>query len=66
MDNCSQHKKEPSEDWKEDCLRYHGKVLTGSNAHWCPDWDYLPIDDTCKEIECCTCGSFKEFENQTT
>ena len=45
-----------SDDWKEDCLHWWGKVLTGPGAHWCPDWDDLPIDDTCEEIKSCTCG----------
>ena len=42
-------------DWEEDCLHYHGQVLTGRYKHWCADWDDLPIDDTCPEFECCTC-----------
>lgn len=42
--------------WTEDCNRYWGRVLTGTKKHWCPDWDYLPIDETTKtEIDCCTC-----------
>jgi hypothetical protein len=44
----------PSEDWIEDSNRYWGRVLDGKKAHWCPDWDYMPIDSTCPEIECCT------------
>ena len=48
---------EPSADWIEDCIRYHGRVLEGPGAHWCPDWDFLPIDATCSEFECCTCGA---------
>jgi hypothetical protein len=27
-------------------------VLTGKHAHWCPDWDYLPIDETTPEWPC--------------
>jgi len=46
----------PSADWIEDCMHWHGKVLTGNNAHWCPEWDDLPIDDTCvMEMSCCLC-----------
>lgn len=41
--------------WKVDCQKWHGRVLTGNYRHWCPDWDYLPVDDTCIEFECCTC-----------
>lgn len=32
--------------------------LTGVYAHYCYDWDELPIDETCPEFACCTC----EFE----
>lgn len=42
-------------EWQEDCLRWWGRALTGAHAHWCPDWDYLPIDDTCSEVAGCTC-----------
>lgn len=44
-----------SEDWKADCLRWRGKVLTGRQAHWCPDWDFLPVDETTLEINGCNC-----------
>lgn len=42
-------------EFEEDCLRYHGRILTGLYKHFCPDWDDLPIDDTCAEYESCTC-----------
>jgi hypothetical protein len=45
----------PSAHWIEDCNHWWGKVLTGKKAHWCPDWDDLPIDETCDEIKCCLC-----------
>lgn len=41
-----------SDEWREDSLRWRGKVLTGQHGHWCPDWDYLPIDETCPEWPC--------------
>jgi len=41
--------------WEEDCIRYRGKILTGKKAHWCHDWDGLPVDETTKEFECCGC-----------
>jgi hypothetical protein len=41
--------------WEEDCLKYHGRVLTGKYQHWCADWDDLPVDDTCAELQACTC-----------
>ena len=46
--------------WVKDCFRWHDKVLTGENCHYCPDWDYLPIDDTCMEFEACTCNRKEE------
>ena len=41
--------------WIADCMRWHGKVLTGAKAHWCFDWDELPVDETTSEFDCCTC-----------
>jgi hypothetical protein len=39
-------------DWNEECLRWRGRVLTGKYAHWCWDWDGLPIDETTPEWPC--------------
>lgn len=44
-----------NKEWIEDCLRWRGTVLTGEYAHWCYDWDDLPVDETTEEFECCTC-----------
>ena len=41
-----------SEDWKADCLKWRGRILTGKYGHWCYGWDELPIDDTCPEWPC--------------
>ena len=41
--------------WMQECFRWHDRLLTGEKCHYCPDWDYLPIDETCEEIEACTC-----------
>jgi hypothetical protein len=38
--------------WAEDCLKWRHKVLTGRHAHWCFDWDDLPVDETCPEWPC--------------
>jgi len=43
------------EKWEDDCMHWHGKVLQGEKAHWCPEWDGLPIDETCAEFESCIC-----------
>lgn len=45
-----------SAEWREDSLRWRGRILTGQYAHWCPDWDYLTIDETCPEWPC-QCGA---------
>jgi hypothetical protein len=45
----------PATDWAEDCLAFWGKILTGKYGHWCDDWDYLPIDETCDEFDACHC-----------
>lgn len=42
-------------EWAEDCLREYGKILRGRHAHWCPEWDFLPIDENSPEFESCTC-----------
>ena len=55
--------KEPSDDWIVDCNHHHGKVLTGKYAHWCPEFDYLPIDETVTEFEYCLC-KFEEKDNE--
>lgn len=34
--------------FQEDCLRWRGSMLTGDFAHWCWDWDGLPVDETCR------------------
>lgn len=41
--------------WDEDCLHWMGMILTGDYKHYCPDWDDLPIDETCTEFGGCTC-----------
>lgn len=46
-----------SDDWREDSKRWRGRVLTGKHGHWCPDWDFLPIDATTPEWPCpCVVG----------
>ena len=37
------------------CMDSYGIVLTGTQRHCCPDWDLLPIDETCEEIKACIC-----------
>lgn len=39
-------------DWILDCDKWRGRLLTGGAAHWCPEWDDLPVDETCFEWPC--------------
>jgi len=52
-----------SDQWKAESLRWRGRVLTGIYGHWCPDWDDLPIDETCPEWPC-PCAKDPEFMAQ--
>lgn len=42
-------------EWEIDCIYWLGRVLNGKYAHWCHDWDDLPIDETCTEFTGCHC-----------
>lgn len=42
-------------EWQEDCRKWRGVVLHGEKAHWCYDWDGLPVDETTPEFSSCTC-----------
>ena len=53
---------EPSPEFIEDSLRYRGRALRGVYAHWCPDWDFLPMDESCVEWPC-GCD-FKEWKDK--
>lgn len=46
-----------SEEWRRDCLRWRGRVLTGKYAHWCFEWDELPVDETCTNEWPCGCAA---------
>ncbi len=39
-------------DWVNDCLFWRGRVLMGRFAHWCDEWDGLPVDETMPEWPC--------------
>lgn len=43
-------------EWRSECLRWRGVVLTGKRAHYCYAWDGLPVDETTDEIQFCECG----------
>lgn len=42
-------------EFNEDCIRHYGKILNGEFKHFCGDFDYLPIDETCFEFRFCLC-----------
>jgi hypothetical protein len=51
------------EQWRKDCLKWRGRVLTGSLGHWCDEWDGLPIDQTTPEFPCKCLGSVRKLES---
>lgn len=46
-----------NQEFERDSKKWHGRILRGQYAHWCDDWDDLPIDETCMEFTACTCYS---------
>ena len=51
-------------EFEQECIHHHGKVLTGKFKHWCPDFDYLPIDETCFEFQFCLCDFGSDMEEK--
>ena len=43
-----------SDEFIADCMHWRGRVLTGVFAHWCADYDELPVDEATPEWPC-TC-----------
>ena len=37
--------------------------LTGTFLHYCEEWDFDLIDETCPEWLCCNCYSDEEIKN---
>jgi hypothetical protein len=52
-------------EFEQDCMQMYGKLLTGKYKHYCCEWDYLPIDETCYEYFACMCfdGEKDEVED---
>jgi hypothetical protein len=48
-------------EWHEDCRKWRGCTLDPRHpsAHWCYDWDGLPLDHTCAEWPC-NCAAMTE------
>lgn len=38
--------------------------LKGKMKHFCPDWDYMAIDENCPEFEACACTLPKLKDNE--
>ena len=47
-------------EWEEDCLKYHGRVLTGKYQRWRADCNDLPIDDISAVFQACTCPKIEQ------
>ncbi len=45
-------KEERQSEWEKECLHWRGEVLIGIYAHYCFEWDGLPIDETSYEWPC--------------
>lgn len=48
------------EHWIHDCRVWYDRLLTGKFAHYCLDWDNIPVDETTEEWKCCTCFNEEE------
>ena len=54
-----------AQQWVDDCMHWRGVVLTGKKAHWCSEWDDLPVDESCREFKACRCfdtgGRYEQY-----
>ncbi len=41
------------ESYDRETKRY--AALSGKLKHYCPDWDFMAIDETCLEFDACLC-----------
>lgn len=41
-----------NKEWIRDCMIQRKRILKGKHVHWCPEWDELPMDETCIEWPC--------------
>ena len=55
-----EHSEEYLKEWDADCMRWIGRKLTGEYGHYCWEWDFLPIDETCEEFKACLCFGQKQ------
>ena len=50
-----------SSELEKEFLAYHNRKPFGNFAHFCPEFDFMPIDEKCTEIASCNCYSSYEF-----
>lgn len=43
-------------EWEKETKRYYGRVIGGPDAHWCHEYDGLPINAFSVEYQNCLCG----------
>lgn len=55
----SKHLRKHGPSWSkiDDDVTEDMAKLSGKLKHFCPDWDYMAIDETMPEFEACTCRS---------
>jgi len=41
-------------------MTHYGHILTGNRAHYCPELDDIPIDETVPEYEDCCCFGYDD------
>lgn len=61
--NCTYYGKTLLTEFDKECIKWRGKKLIGKYAHWCDEWDSLPVDETTSEFSCCVCNI--QFEDGT-
>ena len=42
-------------EFQKTCLQERGRILIGEFAHFCLEWDFMTMDETCSEWDTCTC-----------
>lgn len=43
------------QQWFDDCIIHHDRVLIDGFRHYCPDWGFIPVDTSVAEFGGCTC-----------
>lgn len=48
--------------WVQDAYSWRGHAMLGKYAHWCQEWDDLPVDETTEEWASCTCYPIEVYK----